>query len=276
MWHAYRVVFPLQSPLHIGWRTTGNLKQTRPYLIGRSFWGALTARVARDRLGGDYREADTQVRQNVVHSYFFPSVNPEGVTLWPWGKDRDRFAWLHLGSFASTALVDGRAKLDGSLHETEFIGPVARDRSPVWLLGYIWCTEAGLELCSRETLGRLQFGAERAYGWGRVGRPRMDSIHTSDLLFGRWRWTEESGQISVQAPANQPVSIVAHVVLGETDSAELHGGTVEPLVGRVTTESNRLQFGGRISVPEICAAPGTSVFGGYLIDGFGLWRRKSN
>lgn len=272
MWHAFRVAFPLRSPLHVGWRTTGNLKQTRPYLIGRSFWGALTARVARDRLGGDYREADIQVRRNVVHTYFYPSVNPDRVDLWPWESDRDRFAWLHLDSFSSTALVDGRAKLDGSLHETELIAPVARDGSPVWLVGYVWCTDAGLELVSRETLGRLQFGGERAYGWGRVSSPSMAPLDVSDLLFGLWCWSEKSDKIAVHPPATEPVQVVAHVAMDEAGSAEAGNGRVEALVGRLTTESKHLQFGGTISAAEICLSPGTSSSASYLIDSFGLWR----
>ena len=273
MWHAFRVAFPLRSPLHVGWRTTGNLKQTRPYLIGRSFWGALTARVARDLLDGDYREADIQVRRNVVHTYFYPSVNPDRVDLWPWGRDRDRFAWLHLDSFSSTALVDGRAKLDGSLHETELIAPVARDGSPVWLVGYVWCTDAGLELVSRKRLGRLQFGGERAYGWGRVSPPSMAPLSASDLLFGIWNWAEESGQIDVHPPSTEPVQVVAHVAMDKAGSTEAPHGRVEALVGRLTTESKRLQFGGAMSTAEICLSPGTLSSASYSIGGFGLWRR---
>jgi hypothetical protein len=272
MWHAFRVAFPLRSPLHVGWRTTGNLKQTRPYLIGRSFWGALTARVARDLLDGDYREADIQVRRNVVHTYFYPSVNPDRVDLWPWGRDRDRFAWLHLDSFSSTALVDGRAKLDGSLHETELIAPVARDGSPVWLVGYVWYTDAGLKLVSAETLGRLQFGGERGYGWGRVSRPSIEPLCSSDLLFGLWRWAEEQGQIVVRPPASERVPVVAHVAIDEAGSAEARNGRVEALVGRLTTDSRRLQFGGAISAAEICLSPGSPSSAGYSIGSFGIWR----
>jgi hypothetical protein len=47
-WIGYRVVFRLRSPLHIGWRKAGNVQVTRPYLTGRSFWGALTERLVRD------------------------------------------------------------------------------------------------------------------------------------------------------------------------------------------------------------------------------------
>ena len=51
-WTAYRVVFKLRSPMHIGCGKVGNVQRTRPYVIGRNFWGALTMRLTRDATQG--------------------------------------------------------------------------------------------------------------------------------------------------------------------------------------------------------------------------------
>jgi hypothetical protein len=47
-WTAYRVVFRVKTPLHIGDAKMGNVHYTRPYVTGRAIWGALTERVTRD------------------------------------------------------------------------------------------------------------------------------------------------------------------------------------------------------------------------------------
>ncbi|NJK52088.1 MAG: hypothetical protein HC936_03380, partial [Leptolyngbyaceae cyanobacterium SU_3_3] len=51
-WRAYRVVFKLKSPMHIGCGKMGNVQRTRPYVTGRVFWGALTMRLTRDATSG--------------------------------------------------------------------------------------------------------------------------------------------------------------------------------------------------------------------------------
>src|SRR5213082_2804295 len=70
-WTAYRIVFRLLSPMHIGWRKVGNLQQTRPYVLGRSLWGALTARLTRISGSNDYSEIGEQVDQQLAFTYFY-------------------------------------------------------------------------------------------------------------------------------------------------------------------------------------------------------------
>ncbi len=49
------------------------------------------------------------------------------LLLWPWTDRWDKFAWTFLGSYASTALENGRSAEAGSLHETEYIAPYTRN-----------------------------------------------------------------------------------------------------------------------------------------------------
>jgi hypothetical protein len=49
-WRCFRVIFQLSSSMHIGYGRAGNLHQTRPYVTGRTLWGALTMRLTRDKL----------------------------------------------------------------------------------------------------------------------------------------------------------------------------------------------------------------------------------
>ena len=111
--------------MHMGRTKLGNLQITRPYVHGKSLWGALTARITRDTpsLDNNYQEVGQRVSEELAFSYFYPTISDE-VTLWPW-DDAERFAWHFLGSYASTALnYNQNSAAEGSLHETEFIAPV--------------------------------------------------------------------------------------------------------------------------------------------------------
>jgi len=166
---AHRIVFRLCAPLHSGWRKLGNLQQTRPYVTGRMLWGALTARLVRDaNNGANYGEVGQNIDEGFpAFSYFYPSVNPKKVELWPW-DDPELFSWLFLGSYASTALRDGHSAEEGMLHETEYIAPRTRDDRPVYLIGYLLEPSGKFQSEWHQALSRLQLGGERGYGWGRL------------------------------------------------------------------------------------------------------------
>jgi hypothetical protein len=120
-WKAYQVTFQLLSPMHIGWRKLGNLQQTRPYLTGRTLWGALTARLTREAggIGKDYEAIGKKVDEQLAFTYFYPSTVKDSIkdSLWPWpDKKWDEFAWKFMGSYAGTSLSNGRNAEDGSLH----------------------------------------------------------------------------------------------------------------------------------------------------------------
>lgn len=81
-WTAYRVVFRLKSPMHIGCGKVGNVQRTRPYVTGRMFWGALTMRLTRDQhqpatRSELYQKIGGEVHQYLKFTYFYPAIKKQ-------------------------------------------------------------------------------------------------------------------------------------------------------------------------------------------------------
>lgn len=276
-WTAYRVVFRLLTPMHIGAAKLGNLQTTRQYVHGKALWGALTARLTRDcpELGGDYAAIGRRVNDELAFSYFYPTVG-EAVDLWPW-DDPDEFAWRYLNSYAATALDYGRnAAEEGSLHETEYIAPTTRDGRPVYLVGYIF-ERGGCTLAWPTALGRLQLGGERGYGWGRVALESQKDWDIGQPVFGQWAVRKNTWPPTLQ-PALQETRILAHSLAADLDEGTVRraltgiSGPVEPLVGRETVAGDR--FGMQVSPARICYAPGSRVTDSNFvcrIGPYGIW-----
>lgn len=265
-WKAYQVSFRLLSPMHVGWRKLGNLQQTRPYLIGHSIWGALTARLTREQRSSEYERVGGEVDQQLTFSYFYPYIdkNLVGMTLWPWPGDTwDDFSWTYLGSYASTALEGGHSAEAGSLHETEYIAPHTRSiadtkgvtTKPVYLVGYIFVRD-DCTLSWENALDKLQFGGERSYGWGRVRLetllllPEIPELPQTVLCFDDYHVNYSGNRPVVTILEGKP--LLAHAIAEAVEC----DGTIEPLVGRVTQKSG---FGNEHAKPEICWMPGSKV-----------------
>jgi hypothetical protein len=263
MWEVYQVSFRLLAPLHIGWRKVGNLQQTRFYLTGRNLWGALTARIARDNGRGDYGETGAAMDEQLAFSYFYPSTDTNKVAVWPWGGTTEEFIWRFVGSYASTALQDGRSSEEGSLHETEFIAPRTRYDEPVYLVGHIFERE-GCSLRWQSVLDKLQFGGERTYGWGRVAQARAPTRVRG--CFGNLVSLNEERPLLILSKGR---FLSAHAV---TDHLQCEG-VIEPVVGRETASDGR--FGQNFSDPQICWVPGSRVTDSVTlaIGEFGLLRQ---
>ncbi len=268
-WAAYQVTFGLLSPLHIGWRKLGNLQQTRPYVTGRSFWGALTARLTRESGGSNYIDVGKDVDEQLTFTYFYPTIQRDGVSLWPWPDDQwDKFAWAFLGSYASTALENARNAEAGSLHETEYIAPYTREGEQVYLVGYIFERD-NCNLDWKSALGKLQLGGERGYGWGRVhAKDGYKQINNSkcfdyDLLL-------DDDRPLLKAPGDMHLLAHTHA---DTGGADNRGVTIEPFIGRETKESTG--FGKNISHAQVCWVPGGKVTAGetFQIQVKGLWKK---
>jgi len=264
-WTPYLVTFKLLTPMHIGWRKTGSLQQTRPYVTGRVLWGALTAALVQNARGNDYKNKGKEADEQLAFTYFYPSTKKDIVICYPW-DDLDEFSWKFLSSYVSTALQYGRCTEDGSLHETEFIASTTRDDEPVYLIGYIFERD-GCDLKWKEVLNRLQFGGERGYGWGRVG------LYTQPQKVNKvFELTLKSESIN-----DRPVLIIPkdNVLLAHTLANNLNcNGIIEPLVGR-ETDTKTANFGKFCSTAQICWAPATKVNEeiSVQIENKGLWRR---
>jgi hypothetical protein len=267
-WTAYRVSLRVLSPIHIGWRKLGNLQQTRPYVTGRNLWGALTARITRKQGRNDYTKIGELVNEQLAFTYFYPSTRSDGVTHWPWSTQWDEFAWTFLSSYASTALEDGHSAEAGSLHETEFIAPYAKNKkqSPVFLVGYIF-EKDDCDVRIRDwqcALNKLQIGGERSYGWGRV---RLEGAcePVTDKCFGYDLYCDKDRP---QITVSEGKELLAHTVDHDNDHI---AGSVEPLLGRETKKSG---FGESFSDVEICWVPGSKVVQSkaFQIQQKGIWR----
>jgi hypothetical protein len=269
-WNGYQISLRLLSPLHIGWRKSGNLQQTRPYVTGRALWGALTARLTRDQQHDNYKTVGDQVDEQLAFTYFYPSDIDDRVRLWPWGEEWDEFAWTYLNSYVSTALEDGHAAEEGSLHETEFISPRTRDGKQVYLIGYVLAQD-DCQLNWLGALSRLQLGGERGYGWGRMvlqlDRDKK-SIGKDSPCFKDFKLANGTDNPILEVTSSE-AKLLAHAIADINEVA----GEIEPLVGRETDPTGR--FGHLHSKPKVCWKPGKSVSKGdkFSIGCRGLWEK---
>lgn len=273
-WTAQQIRFRLLSPLHIGWRKSGNLQQTRPYVTGRALWGALTMRLTRETGKANYEEVGQWVDERLAFTYFYPSDCPDCVRLWPWEESWDEFAWTYLSSYVSTSLADGHAAEEGSLHETEFIAPRTREGKQVYLLGYIFQREDWNELALDldATLNKLQLGGERGYGWGRLALCRKEPMPETRQCFQAFEFDNgANADRPVFKATSDDARLLAHAAVDNKSAA----GEIEPLLGRITDRTGR--FGQTPSLADICWKPGKTVAANdsFSINSKGLWKKLS-
>lgn len=296
-WHAYEIVFRLRGPLHVGWERTGNIQYTRPYVTGRALWGALANRLTRDgaRDSGQaavnsvaYRVRGASVQRALAFSYFYPAVSRSGPSarvtdfelIWPW--DAAAVASV-TSSYTSTALdYTGNAfsAQQNSLHEMEMIAPHRlTDGKPVHLVGYIFENDPVSALPWRAALPRLQFGADRGYGWGWVelvnaaGDKRAAA--GEPLFGGRLSFEDGAGARPAVAPTGDDPRLLAHTRPG----ARIAGGTVEPVVGREWRSDDAewpaagqyVRYNGVAFAPGAVAEPGAR----FAVGHDGIWEAEA-
>lgn len=171
-WAEYHLVFRLRSPLHVGWRTLGNLQTTRPYVPGKLLWAALTARITRNQAMGyqpdAYKTVGDLLKTNMRFGYLYPATGDPLQAHYYW-EDAPRFEYDLMGSYVSTALnYEQHNALDGSLHETEFVAPYNRQGEAVFLAGILWVQDSFTNQGWQQALQTIWLGGERRYGWGRL------------------------------------------------------------------------------------------------------------
>lgn len=282
-WQPYRVVFRLRSPLHSGWRKVGNIHITRPYVIGRALWGALTMRLTRDRAHGStpatdsrqYLQIGEQVHQSLTFTYFYPALRSgtDYQVVWPW-ENETAFRHRFLSSYQSTALAyPQQAAAEGLLHEIEFISPYTLDSGEiVFLEGYVFEKE-GCALNWQAACKRLQVGGERGYGWGGL---ELEAILP-------WNTCQLFNLVTCEVDGDVPIIrlptgglLLAHTPVSNVSAA----GDIEPLVGREWRSHNlhRSYVGQHIEYTDVCFVPGSQVnqASDFTVEKFGLWRSKSS
>jgi hypothetical protein len=311
-WQLYQLRFRVLSPLHVGCQKIGNIQRTRHYVMAWQMWGALTAKLTRSALygewtppadvaHGDYESMGELVSQQIAFSYLYPE-SESGQPLFPYqsptglaygfynGKEvlsADVFAWRYLNSYASTALdYNANAAEEGTLHETEFIAPQTRsDGSPgtydVYLTGYVFVRADCTLSYWRTALEELQVGGERKSGWGRVrlAGEIEDIGRTKKKLFGLIEYDLSAGPPTVEVKPRTP--LLAHVSLlnGFCQATITFKGDIEPLTSRAWDKYKGA--GQDIQAKGVYYTPGT-IFEGeqepnhqrlkFKIDQYGLWK----
>lgn len=250
-WQKYELVFRMLAPLHIGYRTAGNLMQTRGYVPGKVIWAALTSRMTRDYDNGSvglrYVEIGQLVQDHFRFTYLYPAIqNSNGfTTYYPWDEG---FDYLFLNSYANTALnYESQSAEEAMLHETEFIAPHTRTDNAVFLIGNVYTKTtlpAPLDKW-QSALDQLKFGAERGYGWGRV---RKHSCDRQGECFDNEPVTElHNGHITAHLKTENVVGVT---------------GAIEPLIGWERNNDSNGKSNWRLSEKAIiCYAPGAQVTG---------------
>lgn len=279
-WKAYEVIFRLCSPMHIGLSKVGNLQQTRPYVVGRVFWGALAMRLTRERYSpatdsAHYKKVGGKIHSTMAFTYFYPALSTcHGYqVVWPWDKS-NTFTYRFIRSYMSAALsYPMQSAAEGKLHEMEFLSPCTLDTGEqVFMLGYVFIKD-DCTLDWEAVLDKLQFGGERGYGWGDV-RKKNSSLHVYPSLF--------DGSLEVVLDGEKPVvsirrsnPLLAHCLAKDQKGVIQVEGTVEPLVGREwdSTKDKYHYAGQHIAFNNICFAPGSIVTqdSRFTIGDYGIW-----
>lgn len=264
MWYSYQVTLKLISPLHIGWKRSSNLQQTRMYVPAKNLWGAMIAQMA--SANGQYLKIKDDVNRQLRFSYFYVSDGKDLV--WPWTNE-DGFAWSYLNSYVSTAL-NQKAADRGFLHETEYIAPRTRDKQEVYLKGYV-LVRKDATLPWEEALNHLQLGGERNSGWGRVQKIACEK-GTDEF------WFDYPVECSGEKPyitVEKEKPFLAHVL---ANSNQNYQGTLEPLIGRNTVSQDPGKGFGKDVKGLVCWMPGTTnpnASQKYMIGSEGIWEPET-
>lgn len=289
-WQLYQLTYELHSPLHIGYHKIGNLQRTRYYVPARNVWGAVTEALTRrgfaanDAPQGDYAEIGKWVKAHCAFSYWFVCddetlLNPRYVNgELKYGELRAaEFEQRYLGSHVTTALDAATTSVqDGSLHEVEFIAPYPRPKNEdkqverTTLRGWVFLdataqTVLGDESKWCESLGNLQIGGERRYGFGQVRL--IGKLAHAEKLNG---CAVELGETRPRVSLEKDCPLFAHTL---TPGVEARGD-IEPLVGRETQTS--AQFGAQLTRAQICWTPGAQMLETQwlTVTTTGMWARE--
>ncbi|MGQ9482582.1 MAG: RAMP superfamily CRISPR-associated protein [Chloroflexus sp.] len=272
-WKAYEVIFRVRTPLHIGWSKVGNVQRTRPYVTGRSLWGALTMRLTRDRSQGpatdskEYEQVGQKVHDNLAFTYFYPALK-DGNNYrveWPW-EDEAAFRRRLLSSYQSTALTyPSQSSAEGTLHEVEFISPRTLDTgAQVFLKGYVF-EKQGCSLQWQSACKWLQIGGERGYGWGNIEKIHIKQCTNGQLFGGKVIFESNGNNKPILRLDNDNAHLLAH-----TNTTHLPAtGNIEPLVGREW----RSYPGESVVFTDLYFTPGSSVQQKLRVsvEKFGIW-----
>jgi hypothetical protein len=297
----YEVRYQAMSPLHLGYHKLGMVQRTRAYIPGRALWGAVTNNLSREVAGSgapDYRGVGKLVHRGLRFIYFYPWLDADSGALVPWiAPDAAGFSELGYGvkkakmesvlyaqeferlflyASGQTAVSPySQTAQDSTLHETEYLAhqvsyPESRPVRPVYFFGYLGI---GPDFPYADQLWpairNLVVGGERSYGCGRLRLIQSRELSTEDSFFGWGAGTLLPGGQEVSWYPGFPFP--AHV---RASTALPMGGDLEPLVGRVTKDSQT--FGQNVTDNSLCWTPGSTLSQArtFTIGDYGIWTLK--
>lgn len=209
-WKLYRWTWRVESPLFVGATPAGALNRCRLYVPARAIWGAVTAETARFQNDSfpKYEQLGNEISMAFRFSYLYPAEQSGGhyVAWLPKYIDDQGLLWCRedkhdlkdalldrvfrrrlLHTRSGTAIEPSSDSAhEGSLRETECIQPYWRNGSnvsfePVYLVGYVFCTEDEAWHKMIETCNILFIGGDTRYGQGKV---RLEKIEQAGQFFG--------------------------------------------------------------------------------------------
>lgn len=305
-WQCHDLLYEARAPIHIGFRTLGIVSRTRYYILGKNFWGALTAtlarRIMRDYDPRIYEKVGEFVKSNIIFTHFY--VYDDSI-LYPQYQNGLKYGSLYenefekrfISSYVSTALEKSyKSAEEKSLHEVEFIRPHFEKGSTTRFFGHVFVQE-GLERelmkylegiipegdlsdvefneeKLREILSELWVGGERNYGFGRVKLLQETSMKKdSREIFKKYKINPENLKICID-DSSQEILALSHVRF-DTLIKSIKG-EIEPLVGRNWGTKSKIGSGQEISQGEIYLSPGTEFTveenAEIRVGDFGTWR----
>lgn len=281
-WEIHRLVYKVKSPVCIGFHKLGFIQRTRPYILGRNIWGALTANLTRIMNNDRYEDVGKTLKKYFRFMPFFPARHHDSAFL-PFlpaytshhgllyengidtGLKEYQLEKLLINAYGRTAVSpDYLAAEEGSLFETEFINPrIMTEDGPrqVYFIGYLFKRkeikddEFDKSLLDR-ALERIDVGGERKYGFGRLEMVSLDK-EQADVFGNKADLHNSNGP---EFNMGQGTHLFMHLYYDQVENKNhfinLYGD-IEPVVG--LEYSNGKGFGQQISKANVCWMPGTEI-----------------
>ncbi len=286
-WKHYRLLFRLESPLHVGYRKVGNLMQTRRYVPGKNLWAAMTVRIVwlagQGNSARAYQAVGEALKKHFRFGYLWPAhaTEKDEHSLWvlptrprfPW--EEARWDYLYLDSQVRTAIDPGtRTAVEGMLYDVEYIMSYTREGEPVYLVGDLWVRNemppavdvngTTIPLRWQEALQRLQIGGERTYGWGRVRccTDWDEKQEGSGQTVAGYHWNEQNEEVVLTLSKDNDkdkARLTAHAKAVGSDALSGIAGPIEPLVGWERNNDANAKNPWKLSSAGVCWAPGGRV-----------------
>ena len=275
-WKCFRLVFNLETPLHIGYGAKlGMVDRTKYYVPGKTFWGAVVSKLSQQSCG-NFESLKKFVKDNLIFSYFYLSTDKEGNKIYipqyteeglKYGNlNVEEFESKFITSYISTSIDKSFGKAEeGSLHEIELIKNKLNNKY-IFLIGYLFAVEnTGVRLENSsiflnieknkcflnkekgwELFGlikNLQIGGERNYGFGKIVLKDVKLENNNRVELYNSGITADFSHTNPEIISNKEYVALSHVKIkiDRFNFVQLKGD-LEPLVMREWSKEGAGQY----------------------------------